>query len=270
MTAIVSNVIEKLGKTLFEVPFGAGKLSKDAPELAEIRIAMLDGIKTKSHRAGGKSVFPFNLLRINLRGIPEPQARTLQTEFLSKYLAGEAREFLKRSNYRFPEDLRVQIQTTPSLPSASEGWITVEGESQPVAESAPPPRSRARKPAKLIILQGTADQKEFTLEKARINIGRTAEVFRPAGPSRRNDLAFSSENEVNNTVSREHAHIIYSPQTGEYRLFNDRWYKDQTQCGIWIVRDGLSQPVHRGTRGFLLKAGDEIHLGNVVMRFQQK
>ncbi|MFL6465583.1 MAG: FHA domain-containing protein [Bryobacteraceae bacterium] len=268
MTAVVSNVIEKLGKAIFEAPFGASRLSKDAPELAEIRIAMLDEIKAKTHRAGGKSVIPFTLLRIKLRGIPEAQAAALQGDFLAAYLTGEARESLKRSNYRFPEDLHVEIHTTPVLPSAAESWITVEPESRPAQDSAPP--SRARKPAKLVVLTGAANQKELTLEKTRTNIGRTAEVFRSAGPSRRNDLAFTGENEANRTVSREHAHILYSPKTGEYRLFNDRWYKDQAQCGIWIVRDGLSQPVHRGTRGFLLKNADEVHLGNVVVRFQQK
>jgi hypothetical protein len=268
MTAIVSNVIEKLGRTIFEAPFGAGRLAKDAPELAEIRIAMLDEIKKKTHRAGGKCVFPFNLVRIKLRGIPESQAPALQTDFLTGYLAGEAREFLKRSNHRFPEDLQVEIQTAPALPSTTEDWITVEAESRTVQENALP--SHARKPAKLIVLTGAANQKELTLEKTRTNIGRTTEVFRSAGPSRRNDLAFNGESEANRTVSREHAHILYSPKTGEYRLFNDRWYKDQAQCGIWIVRDGLSQPVHRGTRGFLLKTADEIHLGNVVIRFQQR
>jgi len=264
----VSNVIEKLGKTIFEAPFGTGRLTKDAPELAEIRIAMLDEIKGKTHRAGGKSVFPFNIVRIKLRGIPESQAATLQTDFLAGYLAGEARESLKRSHHRFPEDLQVEIHTTPVLPSAAESWITVETESRPAKQDAPP--SPARKPAKLVVLAGAANQKELTLEKTRTNIGRTAEVFRSAGPSRRNDLAFTGESEANRTVSREHAHILYSPKTGEYRLFNDRWYKDQAQCGIWIVRDGLSQPVHRGTRGFLLKTADEIHLGNVIIRFQQK
>ncbi len=268
MTAIVSNMIEKLGKTIFEAPFGAGRLAKDAPELAEIRIAMLDEIKAKTHRAGGKTVFPFNLLRIKLRGIPESQAGALQTDFLAGYLAGEARESLQRSHCRFPEELAVEIQTAPALPSEAEGWITIETESRPVDKPEPP--VRPRKPAKLIVLAGTANQKELTLEKTRTNIGRTAEVFRSAGPSRRNDLAFSGESEANCTVSREHAHILYSPKTGEYRLFNDRWYKDQAQCGIWIVRDGLSQPVHRGARGFLLKTGDEIHLGNTITRFQQK
>jgi hypothetical protein len=30
----------------------------------------------------------------------------------------------------------------------------------------------------------------------------------------------------------------------------------------------LSQPVHRGNRGTLLEPGDEIHLGDAVMRFE--
>jgi hypothetical protein len=36
---------------------------------------------------------------------------------------------------------------------------------------------------------------------------------------------------------------------------------------VWIVRDGLSQPVHRGDRGVALKPGDEIHLGQAVVKF---
>ena len=68
---MISNVIEKLGRAIFEAPFGAGRISKDAPELAEIRLAVLDAVKSKSHRAGGKHVFPFDLIRIHLRGVPE-------------------------------------------------------------------------------------------------------------------------------------------------------------------------------------------------------
>ena len=52
----ISSVIEKLGRAIFEAPFGGGRISKDAPELAEIRLAVLDAVKIKSHRAGGKSV----------------------------------------------------------------------------------------------------------------------------------------------------------------------------------------------------------------------
>jgi pSer/pThr/pTyr-binding forkhead associated (FHA) protein len=119
------------------------------------------------------------------------------------------------------------------------------------------------------VLAGTAKQSELVLSKARTNIGRTEEVYRQEGPSRRNDLAFTEENEINRTVSREHAHILYSQKSGEYRIFNDRWYKGQSNCALWIVRDGLSQPVHRSARGTLLQAGDEIHLGNAVLRFER-
>jgi pSer/pThr/pTyr-binding forkhead associated (FHA) protein len=263
----ISNVFEKLGKAIFETPFGANRISKDAPEFAEIRLAMLDAIKAKSHRASGKNVFPYNVVRIQLRGIPDEQANIFRSEFLSNYFAQELKTGLKRSSYRFPDDLRVEVETTPSLPAPGEQWLSITTELQQPKAAEPP---RARRPAKLLILQGTADEQEFPLEKLRTNIGRTAEVYRGSGPSRRNDLAFTEDSDINRTVSREHAHILYSYKTGEYRIFNDRSYRGDGNCGLWIVRDGLSQPVHRGTRGTPLKSGDEIHLGNAVLRFQSR
>ncbi len=264
----ISNVIEKLGKAIFETPFGANRLSKDAPELAEIRLAVLDVIKAKSHRASGKNVFPYNLVRIQLRGIPEEQSNVFRSEFLSNYFAEELKTGLKRSSYRFPTDLRVEIETTPVLPIKGEQWLSIGTELQQVKSTEAP--GRGTRPARLTVLQGTANQPEISLQKARTNIGRTIEVYRSAGPSRRNDLAFTEDNETNRSVSREHAHILHSTKAGEYRLFNDRSYKGESNCGLWIVREGLSQAVHRGTRGTLLKPGDEIHLGSAVLRFQSK
>ena len=42
----------------------------------------------------------------------------------------------------------------------------------------------------------------------------------------------------------------------------------RSDCGIWIVRDGMSHAVHRDTRGVKLEAGDEIHLGQAVAIFE--
>ena len=162
----------------------------------------------------------------------------------------------------------MEIETTPVLPVKGEQWLLVETELQQVKSSEVP--GRGARPARLSVLQGAANQPEISLQKARTNIGRTIEVYRSARPSRRNDLAFTEDNETNRSVSREHAHILHSTKTGEYRLFNDRSYKGESNCGLWIVRDGLSQAVHRGTRGTLLKPGDEIHLGSAVLRFQSK
>ncbi len=264
----ISNVIEKLGRAIFEAPFGGNRISKDAPELAEIRLAVLDAVKLKSHRASGKHVFPYNVVRVQLLGVPEEQATVFQSDFLSGYLADELKTGLKRSSYRFPADLHVEIRTTPRLPMPNETWLAIETELQD--QKSEDLSARARRPAKLVVTNGTANHQELLLSKIRTNIGRTAEVFREAGPSRRNDLVFTEDNEVNRTVSREHAHILHSPKTGEYRIINDRWYKGETNCGIWIVRDSLSQPVHRSARGTVLKPGDEIHLGSAILKFLMK
>src|SRR5438067_8227568 len=114
----ISSVIEKLGRAIFEAPFGGGRISKDAPELAEIRLAVMDAVKSKSHRAGGKSVFPFTLVRIHLRGVPEAQSPMFQGDFLAKYFSEELKTGLARASYRFPEDLRVDIHTIAKLPES--------------------------------------------------------------------------------------------------------------------------------------------------------
>ncbi len=261
----ISTVFERLGKAIFETPFGANRLSKDAPEMAEIRLAVLEAVKAKSHRASGKNVFPFNLIRVELRGVPENQVSVFEGDFLSSYFAQEIKTSLSRSNYRFPADLQVNVAATSVLPLEREPWIVVETmQRKPDTPGTTPSGSAAR----LVVIAGSANVQQIAIEKARVNIGRTAEVFRAGGPSRRNDLAFTEENERNGTVSREHAHLTRSSKTGECRIFNDRNYKGEANCGIWIVRDGLSQPVHRSTRGTLLQSGDEIHLGRTVLRFE--
>jgi hypothetical protein len=261
----ISTVFEKLGKAIFETPFGANRLSKDAPEMAEIRIAVLDAVKAKSHRASGRNVFPFNLIRVELRGVPENQVSVFEGDFLSSYFAQEIKTSLSRSNYRFPSDLHVEITASSVLPLERESWIVVETmQRKPDAQASGLPGRSAR----LIVVEGAANVPELSIDKARVNIGRTVEVFHAAGPSRRNDLAFTENNERNATVSREHAHIMRSSKTGECRIFNDRNYKGEANCGIWIIRDGLSQPVHRSARGAILQSGDEIHLGRTVIRFE--
>jgi pSer/pThr/pTyr-binding forkhead associated (FHA) protein len=261
----ISTVFEKLGKAIFETPFGANRLSKDAPEMAEIRIAVLDAVKAKSHRASGKHVFPFNLVRVELRGVPENQVSVFEGEFLASYFAQEIKTSLGRAHYRFPADLQVEVHASSVLPLEREPWIVVEtAQRKPDTSEA----SEQTRSARLVVLEGAANVQALAIDKARVNIGRTVEVFRSGGPSRRNDLAFTEDNERNATVSREHAHIIRSSRTGECRVYNDRNYKGEANCGIWIVRDGLSQPVHRGTRGTLLRSGDEIHFGRTVVRFE--
>jgi hypothetical protein len=262
----LSDAIEKLGRAIFEKPFNSARLTEQAPELAEIRLAVLDAVKSVSHRAGSVRVFPFDTIRVRLRGIPAEQAVAFESGALADFLADEMRGALSRSSIRFPENLRVTLETAPDLPLEGEQWIVVETEKSPVVAAEP---ARALGSAKVVVIEGTANVGELALRKSRTNIGRTENVFRPEGPSRRNDLAFAEDNEINRTVSREHAHILIDKSSGEHRIYNDRWYKQPANCGLWILRDGLSQPVHRGARGVALMPGDEIYIGRAIVRFDE-
>jgi hypothetical protein len=266
----MANWIEKLGRAVFESPFDSARLSKDAPELAEIRLVVLDEVKAKSHRVAGKDVFPYNVVRISIGGIPDNQSNVLRSTFFTQFFEQELRSGLRKANCRFPEDLQVEIQTTSQLPGPKESWLSVETESRNVP---PPPAAPAKEAARLVMIKGSANGEEFQLTKARTNIGRTVDVYRADGPSRRNDLAFTEDDEISRSVSRQHAHILHDKRTNEYRLYNDRRPKPgakDTGCGLWIIRDGLSLEVHHNSRGTSLQQGDEVHLGRAILKFEMK
>src|SRR5262245_21902370 len=126
--------IEKLGRAIFESSFSA---ANDAPELAEIRLAVLDAVKARSHRTGSIRVFSYDVIRVQLRGVPEAQATAFQSGFLGEFLANGVRDALARSSYRFPENLRVEVLTTPRLPGPGDGWIAVETANDAPAEDTP-------------------------------------------------------------------------------------------------------------------------------------
>jgi hypothetical protein len=265
----ISDLIERLGRTVFEAPFGAtAQVMGESPEVAEIRIAVLDEVRKKIQRAGGHALFPYNVVRIQIRAAGE-QGAVFERAFFRRFFDEELRKSLAKEACRFPDDLRVEVRATNE-----EGkWLRVEMAAEEVAPLIEEP-PRPRKAARLVVAAGTANKSEIPLQKARTNIGRLTEVYKAEGLSRRNDLAFAEDNAINRTVSREHAHILFDKKTGEYRLFNDRWYKRgnlaENNCGLWIVRDGMGQEVHRDTRGTRLLPGDEIHLGKAVLKFQIK
>jgi hypothetical protein len=265
----LSDLLEKIGRGVFEAPFGAMSQVQDSPEIAEIRFAILDEIKKKTQRAGGRDLFPFNLVRVHVRGVGDAQTGVLESEFFQQYFEQEVRQYLQKTDSRFPEDLRVEVRVRNVLGDGMKEWIWVETVSQ---VQPPAPMAPQRQVARIVVRSGKANVEELVLERARTNVGRAVDVFRAEGLSRRNDVAFSADTPINRTVSREHAHIQYHRETGEYRLYNDRWYKrgDKTSehCGIWIVREGMGQEVHRDTRGTRLEDGDEIHFGKAVVEFR--
>jgi hypothetical protein len=266
----LTDFVERVGRTIFEAPFGGGTpRAAGTAELAEIRHAMLAEIERKSHRTGGRNLFPYNRITILIRGADSQQASALRGDFLREYFENEIRQSLAKAEAQHPEGLRVEVDVSSDYAAKGEAWLSVVTSFEEAAAAADIPKPQDRI-ARLIVLQGSVSEAEIALDKPRTNLGRTLDVYRTQGLSRRNHLAFVEDDEIGRTVSREHGHILRDTDSGGYRLFNDRFYdRDKREsCNIWIIRDGVSQEVHRNTRGVRLQDGDEIHLGRAVLKFQ--
>jgi hypothetical protein len=265
----LTDFVEKVGRTIFEAPFG-GRPPRAAnhAELAEIRHAILDEIERRSYRSGGRNLFPYNRVSIQIRGADAQQATALEGDFLREYFEKEIRQALAKSEAQAPDGLRVALEVSSEYPAKGEPWLSVVT----AFEEPPPPPKPQELVGRLVVLQGSPgpECEIFIIDTPRINIGRNLDVYRTEGLSRRNHLAFVEDDEISRTVSREHAHIVHDRETGEFRLFNDRFYnRDKGEsCSTWIIRDGMSQEVHRNGRGVKLQNGDEIHLGRAVLSFE--
>ena len=120
----ISELIERLGRTVFEAPFGAmAQTMSDSPEVAEIRIAVLDEVSKKIQRAGGQALFPYNVVRIVIRAAGEEGA-VFERDFFRRFFDEEVRKGLSKEACRFPEDLRVEIRADE--PSEEGKWLRIE------------------------------------------------------------------------------------------------------------------------------------------------
>ncbi|PYR11362.1 MAG: hypothetical protein DMG00_10490, partial [Acidobacteria bacterium] len=108
------------------------------------------------------------------------------------------------------------------------------------------------KPARIEItaLRGVTERWTYSLAAARIDLGRCTEVRDSRNRLiRTNHVVFTEGSaDVNQTVSRQHAHITYEPSTGHFRL-----HDDGSGHGTEIVREGRTISVPRGSRGVRLQ-----------------
>jgi hypothetical protein len=184
----ISELIERLGRTVFEAPFGAmSQAISDSPEVAEIRIAVLDEVKKKVQRAGGKALFPYNIVRVVIC-TSAPDAGVFERDFFRRFFEEEVRKSLARDSCRFPDDLRVEVRVADDDSANEDNWLRIETLAEDV-EPEPSEPARARRTARLVVVAGVPNKTEIALQKTRTNIGRLVDVYKSEGMSRRNDLA---------------------------------------------------------------------------------
>jgi len=117
----------------------------------------------------------------------------------------------------------------------------------------------------LTVVRGTAERKTYSFVAKRVDLGRCSEVRDARNRLiRTNHVAFVERSgDVNQSVSRRHAHIAYEATSGGYRL-----HDDGSVHGTSVVRNGSTVVVPRGSLGVRLRTGDELVLGEARLRIR--
>jgi hypothetical protein len=229
----------------------------ESNELLMVHRAILEEIEGKIQVvARGRRVFPFARVTVTLVAAAEERRTLLQAAF-GERLPSDVREMLEGAGCELARGFGVEVRTA----ALGAGGFEIEY----AAEAPKPVKTAPLAPGRLVLVKGKTDREEYTLERARTNLGRLAELTDADHRLvRRNDVVFEEgADEVNATVSRRHANIRL--EDGEYRLCDDG-----SEFGTRIFRDGRSIEVAAGDRrGEKLRANDEIYLGRACMRFER-
>jgi FHA domain len=230
----------------------------------EVLHGVLAAVDERMEPAGrGTHVFPFN--KINVSVVADSRdARTRFSGVLdsSPSLREKIATRLRHAGCDVP-GLQVRIMYVSHPESA---WDTPEFHvdfDRAQVTDPPQPEATVTRELTLTVLNGSGDKTDYALTRERINIGRCADVRDSRNRLiRTNHVVFTDgAGQVNETVSRCHAHIDRGESPGDYRLFDDR-----SAQGTTIVRNGKTVSVPVGTRGVRLQSGDEIVLGEARLR----
>lgn len=242
-------------------------------EPLEIRQAILAEVVGKVTAAGpGKRIFPYGRVRVTVLVDGADERARFEAAVEEAWGLEEAiREGLEQKGATPPAGLTVEVEITEEGSEAFAGRryrIAYEraaagSASRAAASPAPEPAAPKARPAlALTVLRGEAAETAYRFTTPRVLMGRLDEVLDEAGRvKRRNDIAFLDQNdEINRTVSREHARITWDEEGACF------WLRAEAQ-GVRIFRGGDPIEVSRhDRRGVCLKDGDEIYLGRAALR----
>jgi hypothetical protein len=236
-------------------------------EPLEIVHAIVESVLAEIQSAGrGRRVFPYNRIAVTIL-TPSRDARARFEAVVADGPPLRDRILARLRAAGCPADALDVSVTFESKPRR--GWRTPDFHLEFAREDAPQPAPEPvaePRPLRLelSVLSGTAERRTYALAAApRIDLGRCTEVRDSHHRLiRTNHVAFVERGgDVNQTVSRRHAHLSYEPSARHYRL-----HDDGSEHGTSIVRNGRTVPVPRGARGVRIESGDEIVLGEARLK----
>jgi hypothetical protein len=231
----------------------------------ELYRAILDDIEDASEPgARGGKIFPYTQVTVSIPTVDAHQRATAEAVFSEPpALEERARTRLRQAGCTNADALTVVVKF---VDGASAEWAGREY-SVAFARSAPRPSRRMTASAQrhellLVVVSGAANGSRFVFTEPRINLGRLAQVVdRQQRVVRSNHVAFADNDDLNQSVSRTHAHIRFDARSGEARV-----HDDGSTYGTRVVRGGRTLEVPRGGRGVTLKHADEVLLGQARVR----
>lgn len=229
----------------------------------EVRRQILEQVESRIVLDTKGPQFPFGRIIVRLQPATEALRDVFDAAFLQDAsLKTDIIEKLKDSLAAFPKDLDVEVEmrltpevqgTEPSSPFQLE-----------FVRPAPAPKPEIPE-ALLVVLKGTAEQREYRLKKERILVGRLSEVLDREGRMvRKNDVVFlDNEDDINSTVGRAHARIWFDMERSDFCILDEA-----SRYGTRIIRGGRSIDVPGNSRGIRLRPGDEIYFGQACLRYE--
>jgi hypothetical protein len=257
---IESRIASKLAGAARDVA-GAG-----TREPLEVTLAMVDAVDRHIQPGGrGSRVFPFNRIVASvLAGSHDDRAR------LEAILSGPPSlkdRIVERLRSARCADAAISVEIS-YVARAQKNWRDPQFDLafSRVAATSRDVVALVVDPTRIDIalLKGVGERRTYSFTADRIDLGRGAEVRdRRNRILRTNQVALveRSDEVVNQSVSRQHAHISHDAGSGGFRL-----HDDGSEHGTGIVRGGRTVPVPRGSRGVRLQSGDEIVLGEARLR----
>ncbi len=222
--------------------------------------AVLDAIEREVQPGGrGRPTFPFTHVRLWLAAATRTDRARLEAVCDGPPSLGE-RIADRLATAGCPGDAPALKVSFTAEPRAD--WSRPDFHVEYIRETAAAPEPARRQRLELTVAQGAAERTTYVLTGGTTTIGRGGEVRDDRQRLvRTNDVAFvEGAGEINQSVSRRHAHIDCDSSASTFRL-----HDDGGTGGTAVIRDGRTVDVPRG-RGLRLRSGDVIVLGRARLR----
>lgn len=262
---LVQSVASKVGKAINP------PLSADATPL-DLQQAILEAIEARTQPVGGgRRALPDTYVKVKVMARDAADERAMQLVLGGVRDKAVAR--LRELQCDVPAGFRVDVGYVRRRPS---GWADqpmmidfeadAPGGDAPAAKQKPAAHGEPGQPQLILtIVRGRAAYPSYTLCEPAIRVGRSEAPVDDRGHARRNDVAFTEEDDPHSrTVGRGHCEIRYDRARGEYRIFDER-----SANGTRVIRDGQVIDVPpKDPFGVAIRSGDELEFGTAAARVE--